>query len=186
VRGFELAAVEKVQGNLDMIDKQQKDVVNFTRDTAIALTSIFAAPTLTADFAWFALSTSLAAEGVLGKEDETRMDRVDKEDEAATLGRQHTYAQVLMANGFAPTVTPAEFQAACPPGVAIADTNGNLKPFSELIKQGNKGLEAFERWATTNGMGKENLSLGTLSSKTAGWFEGGNKRARQRALAFDS
>ncbi|SNT62131.1 hypothetical protein SAMN05216276_108810 [Streptosporangium subroseum] len=187
VRGFELAAVEKVQGNLDMIDKQQKDVVNFTRDTAIALVSIFAAPTLAYDFAWLALSTSLAAEGAFGEEDETRMDRSDKEDDLATLGRQHTYAQVLMANGFAPKVTPAEFQAACPPGVAIADTKGNLKPFSELAKQGNKGLEAFERWAAANGMGsKEDLSIGKLSDDTASWFEGGNKRGRQRSLAFDS
>ncbi|MEV6860065.1 hypothetical protein AB0M44_03520 [Streptosporangium subroseum] len=64
---------------------------------------------------------------------------------------------------------------------------GNLKPFSELAKQGNKGLEAFERWATANGMGsKEDLSIGKLSDDTASWFEGGNKRGRQRSLAFDS
>jgi transcriptional regulator with XRE-family HTH domain len=46
-----------------------------------------------------------------------------------------------------------EFQAPCPPGIAIADANGNLRPFSELLKQGDRGLAAFERWATANGMG---------------------------------
>lgn len=187
VRGFELAAVEKVQGNLDTIDKQQKGVVNFTRDTAIALTSIFAAPTLAYDFAWFALSTSLAADGAFGDEDETRVERSDKKDGIETLGRQHTYTQVLMANGFAPKVTPAEFQATCPPGVAVADAQGNLRPFSELIKQGNKGLEAFEKWAAANGMGgKDELSLGDLSSAMADRFESRNKRGRERGLAFDS
>lgn len=187
VRGFELAAVEKVQGNLDMIDKQRKDVMNFTRDTAIALTSIFAAPTLAYDFAWFALSTTLAADGAFGEEDETRVERSDKKDGIETLGRQHTYAQMLMANGFVPKVTAAEWQAACPPGVAIADAEGNLKPFSELVKQGNKGLEAFEKWIVANGMGSGNeLSAGELSNRTANRFDGGNKRARERALAFDS
>ncbi|MET8337629.1 hypothetical protein ABZV14_32205 [Streptosporangium canum] len=187
VRGFERAAVEKVQGNLDMIDKQHKDVVNFTRDTAIALTSIFAAPTLAYDFAWFALSTTLAADGAFGEEDETRVERADKEDGIATLGRQHTYAQMLMANGFVPKVTPAEWQAACPPGVTITDAKGNLQSFSELVKQGNKGLESFERWAAANGMGsKEDLSVGKLSDDMANAFESRNKRGRERGLAFDT
>ncbi|MDP9865711.1 MULTISPECIES: DUF6571 family protein [Streptosporangium] len=187
VRGFERAAIEKVQGNLDMIDKQRKDVVNFTRDTAIGLTSIFAAPTLAYDFAWLALSTSLSAEGAFGEEDETRMDRADKADGIETLGRQHAYAQILMANGFAPKVTPAEFQAACPPGVAVADAHGNLKPFSELIKQRNKGLEAFEKWIVANGMdSKDELSLGNLSGAMADRFESRNKRGKERGLAFDS
>ncbi|MFI6454019.1 hypothetical protein ACIBF6_20960 [Streptosporangium amethystogenes] len=187
VRGFELAAVEKVQGDLDMVDEQRKNLVNFTRDTAIALTSIFAAPTLAYDFAWFALSTTLAADGAFGDEDETRMDKANKDDRAATLSRQHTYAQLLMANGFAPKVTPAEFQASCPPGVSIIDAKGDLRPFAELAKQGNKGLESFERWAAANGMGGDGkFLLGELSSRTANRFEGGNKRARERALAFDS
>ncbi|WP_326643529.1 hypothetical protein OG884_07570 [Streptosporangium sp. NBC_01755] len=187
VRGFELAAVEKVQGNLDMIDKQRKDTVNFLRDAAIGLASTLYAPNLVWGFGWLALSTSLSAEGAFGKEDETRMDKANKDDRAATLSRQHTYAQLLMANGFTPKVTAAEFQASCPPGVSIIDAKGNLRPFAELIKQGNKGLESFERWAVANGMGSEaKLSLGRLSNDTASWFEGSNKRGRERALAFDS
>ncbi|MBB2911271.1 hypothetical protein FHS43_002536 [Streptosporangium becharense] len=187
VRGFELAAVEKVQGNLDMIDKQQQDVVKFLRDASIGLTGTLFSPTLGVGFGWLALSTSLSAEDNFGKDDETRMDRVNKGDRTETLGRQHTYAQVLMANGFTPKVTPAEFQAAHPSDVAITDAKGNLKPFSELIKHGNRGLEAFEKWAVANGMGgDEEFLLGELSSRTALRFDGGNKRGRDRALAYDS
>ncbi|WP_329084851.1 hypothetical protein [Streptosporangium sp. NBC_01469] len=187
VRGFELGAVEKVQGNLDAIDKQQKDTFNFFRDATIGLVSIYASPVKAADFAWYALSTSFSGYGAFIEEDKTRMDQVTKNERTATLGRQHTYAHILMANGFDLKVTPAEFQATCPPGVAIADAKGNLKPFSELIKQGNEGLEAFERWAVLNGMGsREKLSIGKLSDDTANWFEGGNKRGRERSLAFDS
>lgn len=187
VRGFELAAIEKVQGNLDMIDKQRDDLLTFLRDTAIGVTSVLPGQPASMGLGWLALSTSLSAEGAFGGDDETRMDLVDKEDDLATLGRQHTYAQVLMANGFAPKVTPAEFQATCPPGVAIADANGDLKPFSELIKQGNRGLEAFEKWAAANGMGGDDeLSLGVLSNRFADSFESRNKRGRERGLAFDS
>ncbi|MEV8631950.1 hypothetical protein AB0395_09855 [Streptosporangium sp. NPDC051023] len=186
-RGFELAAVEKVQGNLDMIDKQRKDTQNFFRDAGIGLVSMYAAPTKVAEYAWYALSTYLSADGAFGEGDETRMDRVNKQSSVETLGRQHTYAQILMANGFAPTITPADFQAVHPFDVPIADAKGNLKPFSELIKEGNRGLEAFEKWATTNGMGgKDELAPGKLSADTAGWFEGGKGRGQERALAFDS
>ncbi|MGW0060881.1 hypothetical protein ACWDTT_13265 [Streptosporangium sandarakinum] len=186
VRGFERAAVEKVQGNLDMIDKQQDDLVGFIRDTAIGVTSIFAAPTLAADFTWLALSTTFAAKGAFGGDDETRVEKADKQDTIDTLGRQHTYAQILMANGFKPKVTPSDYQSECPPGVAIADGNGKLRPFEDLMKQGNRGLEAFEKWTIANGMGSEDeSSLGQLSSRYADAFESRNKRGRERALAFD-
>ncbi|MEV7010508.1 DUF6571 family protein [Streptosporangium sp. NPDC051022] len=187
VRGFELGAVEKVQGNLDMLDKQREDVLLFIRDTGIGLANTLTAATLAEGFIWLTLSTSLSAQGTFGGEDETRMDQVNKEDDAETLGRQHTFAQVLMANGFTPKMTPAEFDALYSPAVAVADAHGNLKPFSELIKEGNKGLESFEKWAAANGMGSDDeLSLGQLSDGMANRFEGGNKRGRERALAYDS
>ncbi|MEU4537024.1 hypothetical protein AB0G15_19360 [Streptosporangium sp. NPDC023825] len=190
VRGFELAAIEKVQGNLDIADKKQADLMKYLRDTTIGVAGLFA-PTKAASYFWtlvgFSFSTYDAAGDIFGEEDETRVDLADKKDSIETLGRQHTYAQILMVNGFTPKVTPAEFQATCPPGVAIADAKGNLKPFSELIKQGNEGLEAFERWTVANGMGSHgDLSLGVLSSRSADAFESRNKRGRERALAFDS
>ncbi|MFI7534898.1 DUF6571 family protein [Streptosporangium sp. NPDC049376] len=190
VRGFELAAVEKVQGNLDKLDKQQADALKYLRDTAVGAAGLYLSPTVAASYFWtlvgFSLSTYDTANDIFGEE-ETRVDRADKKDAIETLGRQHAYAQILMANGFKPKVTPTEFQAACPPGVAVADANGDLKPFSELIKQGNKGLEAFERWIAANGMGsKDELSLGDLSGAMADRFESRNKRGRERGLAFDS
>ncbi len=191
LRGFELAAIKKVQGNLDKVDKKQADTFKYLRDTAVGVAGLYLSPTVAASYFWtlmgFSLSTYDTANDVFGEEEETRVDRADKKDSIETLGRQHTYAQILMANGFTPKVTLAEWQANCPPGVAIADAKGNLKPFSELIKQGNKGLESFERWMAANGMGsKDELSLGDLSSAMADRFESRNKRGRGRALAFDS
>ncbi|MGJ6964224.1 hypothetical protein ACSDR0_20155 [Streptosporangium sp. G11] len=190
VRGFELAAIEKIQGTLDIADKKQADMMKYLRDTTIGVAGLFA-PAKAASYFWtlvgFSFSTYDTAGDIFGEEDETRVDLADKKDAIETLGRQHTYAQILMANGFTPKVTPAEWQELCPPGVAIADVKGNLKPFSELIKQGNKGLEAFEKWAAANGMGSnDELSLGRLSSQMANQFESLNKRGRERGLAFDS
>ncbi|MER5644295.1 hypothetical protein [Streptosporangium sp. NPDC002524] len=204
VRGFELAAVEKVQGDLDAIDEQQKDTFNFFRDATIGVASMYVGAGPVAAYAWYALSTGLSGYGAFIEDEETRMDRADEADRVATLGRQHMYAQMLMANGFVPKVTPAEFQAGRasivdakgnlkpfselikPPGVPLTDAKGNLRPSFELTKEGNEGLEAFERWAVANGMGNNDLSVGDLSEKMASRFEGGNKRGRERGLAYDS
>jgi len=204
VRGFELAAVEKVQGDLDAIDEQQKDTFNFFRDATIGIASMYIGSGQVAAYAWYALSTGLSGYGAFIEDDETRMDRANAAERVATLGRQHMYAQMLMANGFVPKVTPAEFQAGRasivdakgnlkpfselikPPDVPLTDAKGDLRPPSELVKKGNEGLEAFERWAVTNGMGsKDDLSVGDLSEKMASRFEGGNKRGRERGLAYD-
>jgi hypothetical protein len=185
VRGFEEAAAEKVRGELDALDEQAKKLQGFALDSALGVGGLLieGAP---GQLAWLALSTGFSAKDAFGPEDEKRVDTRNKTDWHAALGRQHTFAQALMASGYTPKVTPAEYQAACPPGVAVADSEGNLRPFPELLKQGNKGLVAFEKWATANGMGGDDeFSVGGLSSGMANWFESGNKRGEDRALAFD-
>ncbi|MEU8036290.1 hypothetical protein [Streptosporangium sp. NPDC049078] len=206
VRGFELAAVEKVQGNLDSIDEQAKDTFNFFRDAAIGIASMYIGSGAVWAYGWYALSTGLSGYGAFIEDDpETRMDRTNAAERVATLGRQHMYAQILMANGFVPKVTPAEFQAdrasitdakgnlkpfselIKPPDVPLTDAKGNLRPPSELVAKGDEGLKAFERWMIANGMGKdETLSLGELSNRTANRFDGGTKRGQERTSVFDS
>ncbi|WP_449063588.1 DUF6571 family protein [Planomonospora algeriensis] len=144
VRGFELAAAEKLRGSLDVADEQSKKLLNFTVGTTLGVTGL-GVPTMTGQVAWLALSTGFSGIDAFGPEAEKRVDKLDKTEWHTALGRQHTLAQTLMAGGFVPKVTPAEYQAACPPGVAITDEEGNLRPFPELLKQGNKGLVAFER-----------------------------------------
>ncbi|MCC5579045.1 hypothetical protein IMZ11_25805 [Microtetraspora sp. AC03309] len=186
VRGFEMGAAEKVQGDLDTLDEQSKKVRQFVVNSAIGVTGL-AIPGMGGQVFWLALSTGLSIVDTFGPEDEKRTDGLRKEAAIATLGRQHTLALALMANGFTPKVTPAEYQASCPPGVAIADANGDLKPFAELIKQGNAGLEAFERWATANGLGSDDeLSVGGLSVLLADSFESRTGRGKERAMAYDT
>ncbi|GGL42140.1 hypothetical protein GCM10014719_49300 [Planomonospora parontospora subsp. antibiotica] len=185
VRGFEVAAAEKVRGELDALDEQAKKLEGFALDLGLGVGGL-AFETVPGQLAWLALSTGFSGKDAFLPEDEKRVEKLDKNDGEVTLGRQHAIVQTLMANGFKPKVTPAEYQAACPPGVAIADAEGNLRPFSDLLKQGNKGLVAFEKWADLNGMGgSDNLSVGKLASDMADSFESRNQRGRERGLAFD-
>jgi hypothetical protein len=185
-RGFEMAAAETVQGNLDSIDEQREKINGLILDSALGVGGFFVPFEQAGQVAWFALSTGFSANDALSSVPDTRVNRNTKANRALALGRQHVIADSLMANGFPAKVTPAEFQAQCPPGVAIADANGNLRPFPEIRKSGNAGLEAFERWASQNSMGtEEKLALGRLSAQLADDFQGPEGRALPRALAFD-
>ncbi|WP_326640411.1 hypothetical protein OG884_36195 [Streptosporangium sp. NBC_01755] len=186
VRGFEMAAAEKVRGTMDVADAQAQKLNSFAIGATLGVTGL-GVPGMAGQLTWLALGTGFSGKDAFLSEDQKRVDKLDKADGNATLGRQHALAQTLIANGFAPKVTPAEYQATCPPGVAIADDEGNLRPFPDLLKQGDKGLVAFEKWADANGMGgRDRFSVGNLSSRMANWFEGGNGRGRQRALVFDN
>ncbi|GIH99188.1 hypothetical protein Pta02_11970 [Planobispora takensis] len=185
VRGFEVAAAEKVRGELDALDEQVKKLQGFALDSALGVGGLLIEG-VPGQLAWLALSTGFSGKDAFWPEAEKRTDKLNQAEWHTALGRQHTFAQLLMASGFTPKVAPGEYQAACPPGVAIADADGNLRAFPELLKQGNKGLAAFEKWADVNGMGSDDeLSVGWLSSGMADWFESGNGRGKHRALAFD-
>ncbi|WP_068927463.1 DUF6571 family protein [Planobispora rosea] len=185
VRGFEVAAAENVRGELDALDEQAKKLQGFALDLGLGVGGLLVEG-VPGQLAWFALSTGFSGKDAFWPEEEKRVDKLNSAEWRAALGRQHTFAQALMAGGFTPKVTPAEYQATCPPGVAITDAEGNLRPFSELLKQGNAGIVAFEKWAAINGVGSpDKLSVGGLSDRMALEFEGGNKQGKDRALAFD-
>jgi hypothetical protein len=98
-----------------------------------------------------------------------------------------------MDAGFVPKVSPREYQASCPPGVAIADGDGRLRPFAEIaIKYdednkptlNNDGLQSLDKWLIVNGMGKEKKLLGGLSEDFASNFDGNKSQANSRASGY--
>ncbi|MBB6472917.1 hypothetical protein [Sphaerisporangium rubeum] len=103
-----------------------------------------------------------------------------------TLGRQHTIAQALLNAGFHPDATPSEYDTTSRSGIKLADQNGNLRPFSEIIDLGTTGYDELDRWFIANGMGgKENLAFGQLTNRYADRFEGRKERGMLRSLEFD-
>ncbi|GII78780.1 hypothetical protein Sru01_37620 [Sphaerisporangium rufum] len=96
-----------------------------------------------------------------------------KDDELETLGRQHTIASSLMAMGFTAKVSISNFQATLPTGVRLADDQGNLLPFTEILKQGKPALGALQDWYRRNGMGEgDEMAIGEQARKLADLFDG--------------
>ncbi|MER6826948.1 hypothetical protein ABT352_13270 [Streptosporangium sp. NPDC000563] len=88
VRGFELAAIEKVRGDLDAIEEQKKDTFNFFfRDATIGVASMHIGSGAAWAYAWlrYALSTCLSGYGAFFENDEPRMDRADAAERVTAL-----------------------------------------------------------------------------------------------------
>ncbi|MEO3858061.1 hypothetical protein [Acrocarpospora sp. B8E8] len=169
-----------------MFDERNKKLQGFVFNSVLSAGGLVVPGAVAGQVVWLAVTTGFSAKDAFGSAEATRVGKLNADIGNATLGRQHTFAQMLMSNGVTPKVTPADFQAAEPQLVGVANENGDLKPFSELLKQGNRGLEAFEKWATANGMGNaDRLSVGNLSEVMAGWFEGSQTRGMLRAGAYD-
>ncbi|XVQ83346.1 hypothetical protein ACQP2K_31585 [Microbispora siamensis] len=179
VRGFELAAAEKHLKALDdaaerndMADDMAWDVSQLVLGKALPQGELL----------WLMLDQSRGLMDNLGPDEETNVERLRDSDDAETLGRQHTVAGLLLGAGFPAAVSPKDYQAACPPGVAIADDEGNLRPFPAISQSGNQGLRALDQWFIANGLGgDEQLSLGQSSQRWADRFDGSKQRAQGRA-----
>lgn len=183
VRGFELAANEKFARAADDAAETKDKWVSLTVGTAFTITGYGIAAEAGGKL-WDALSTGYSALDTFKPAPPTEVDKVRSTDDLETLGRQHAIAQSLMDAGFPPKITPHEYQATCPPGVAITDGNGRLRPFEEIVKSGEQGLRALDRWLLENGMGSDKASLGDLSEDLATSFDGHKDRSGVRAPLY--
>ncbi|GAA1006058.1 hypothetical protein Aple_041030 [Acrocarpospora pleiomorpha] len=171
VRGTELAAAVRVLDPEDERVKGAEDAESFLAGGALAVLGL-AHPLSAIPRAWTALSTGVSVYYTYGRDPEEKVDKLLESDEAKTLGRRHEMAQLLIKQGFTPQVPPA--------GI-IADSNGGLRPFSDIQQQGAAGVRAFDQWMVDNGMGKGRpLSLGELTAQQASRFTGGKGDAYTR------
>ncbi|MFC0863490.1 hypothetical protein ACFHYQ_14410 [Sphaerimonospora cavernae] len=185
VRGFELAAAEALGRPIDQAADDAGDAWSFGFGTALGVGGL-AVPGMGGAIFWTALSSGWSAYDTYEDESPSKMEEIRRTDEAETLGRQHAIAQALMDAGFPAKVTPRDYQADCPPGAAIADANGRLRPFGDIAKSGNPGLRALDQWFITNGQGsRDRNTIGERTSELSDVFDGRKSRARSRALEFD-
>ncbi|GII62537.1 hypothetical protein Skr01_26220 [Sphaerisporangium krabiense] len=185
VTGLQLAATEKIGKAKDDAEEQASKAFSWVSGNMLGAVGL-AVPGMAGAVFWTALSTEWSTIDTYKPEKEKEVEKIRSADDLATLGRQHAIAQSLMDAGFKPKVSPHDYQATCPPGVAISDDNGNLRPFADIAKSGDKGLVALDRWFLENGMnGVESQSLGGRSDHFATTHEGRKIRAKSRALQFD-
>jgi hypothetical protein len=186
VYGFELAAAEKSANAIDEAAAEASKDTSFELGTTLGLAGIGVPAGLAGAMFWTLLSAGVAAADTYKPDLESEAKKLRNADDVETLGRQHTIAQAMMDSGFAPKISPQEYDAGHPPGIAIADGNGRLRPFSEIVKSGEIGLRSLDRWFINNGMGSgDKHSLGEGASEFAAVFDGRKARARSRALTFN-
>lgn len=186
VRGFELAAAEALGRPIDQDADDAGDAWSVGVGTALGVAGL-AIPGMGGAMFWTALSSGWSAYDTYKDEPPPKVEEIRRTDEKETLGRQHAIAQALMDAGFPAKVTPRDYQAACPPGVAIADADGRLRPFEDIAKSGDTGLRALDQWFITNGLGgRDKNSFGDMTRFWADRFDGRKDEARARALQYSS
>ncbi|WP_371784795.1 hypothetical protein [Streptosporangium subroseum] len=182
VRGFELAAAVRVLKPMDESVKNAQDAESLILGTAmgvIGLISPFSAIART----WTALSTGVAVNDTYSPDTEEESARLLELDDAETLGRQYTVAQLLVKQGFTIKVPPAQISNG--QGALIVDKKGNLLPFLDIANKGEVALKALDQWYIDNGMGSGNkVSMGDLSRLQADNFDGRKQPALRRASAY--
>ncbi|TQS25103.1 hypothetical protein [Microbispora sp. KK1-11] len=181
VRGFELAAAEKHLKALD--DVAERNAI--ADDMAWDVSQLVLGKALPqGELLWLMLDQGRGLLNNIGPGDETNVERLRDSDNAETLGRQHTVAGLLLGAGFPAGVSPKDYQAACPPGVAIADGEGNLRPFPAIAQSGNQGLRALDQWFIANGLGGDKNSFGEVTRFLADRFDGRKDAAQRRAAIY--
>ncbi|GII27343.1 DUF6571 family protein [Planotetraspora mira] len=184
VRGQELAAEEKFAKAADDAAEQLDKAKSFGVGTAIGIAGL-AIPGMTGAVLWTALGTGMSAFDTYKSDAETESAKTEKTDREQTLGRQHIIAQSMIDAGFALQISPQDYQATCPPGVAIADGSGRLRPFRDIVQSGEDGLRALDGWLMMNTLKDKDLrTFGELTRLLADLFDGRKDVARKRALLY--
>ncbi|MEU9884143.1 hypothetical protein [Sphaerisporangium sp. NPDC051011] len=184
VRGLQLAAREKLGKAVDDAAEEFDKIRSFVIGTGMGLAGIFP-PLDGIPVTWTAVSTAWSAIDGFKPDDLTEVEKIRTADELETLGRQHAITQSLLAAGFKAKISPQEYQAMCPPGISITDGNGKLRSFADILKFGNDGLNALDRWFIENGLNGQKSSLGDTSRFLADRFDGRKDYANTRARVFE-
>lgn len=185
VRGLELAAATAARAPADDRRAAASDAASVGSGGLLGIVGMVVPGGTAGQALWTALSTGWSAYDTYKSEEPPEKEKLRSADELETLGRRHAVAQSLLDAGFRPTLSPQEYQATCPPGVAIADAQGKLRPFTDIARSGEPGLQALDRWFIANGLGKDDkLALGELSGRFSDRFDGRKQHAEQRARHF--
>jgi hypothetical protein len=175
VRGTELAAAVHVLQPEDERAEGAEKAESFVAGATLAVLGLVS-PFTTIPVTWTALSTGVSAYYTYGRESEEKAEKLRESADTVKLGRRHEMALLLIKQGFAPQT---------PPGGIIADSNGNLRPFDEILQRGTEGMQAFDQWMADNGLGKGNpLSLGELAVQQADNYIGSHENAYGRGKIY--
>ncbi|MCW2879809.1 MAG: hypothetical protein JWQ95_3909, partial [Sphaerisporangium sp.] len=134
VRGLQLAAREKLGQAKDDAAEEASKAFSWISGNGLGAVGLVLPPTTAVAVSWTVLSTGWSTYDTYKPDTKSQVEKIREADELETLGRQHAAVQSLMDAGFTPRISPRDYQATCPPGVAIVDGNGRLRPFADILK----------------------------------------------------
>ncbi|WP_203967931.1 hypothetical protein [Sphaerisporangium melleum] len=185
-RGLQLAARDKWDNAKDQAEDEDGKMFSWVSGNALGAAGLIIPGGPAGAAAWTALSTAWSTYDTYKPDTESEAAKSRRADELETLGRQHYIAQTLMNIGFQATVSPQDFQSKHPSVIPIADTGGQLLPFTDILKNGKEGLESLDRWFIENGMGgQDDMSLGKISERLSDRYNGQKSISSARAHLFD-
>jgi hypothetical protein len=178
VAGLQLAAEEKVRGQMDDRDVRERKLLQQLVGVEFAAAG-FAAPNgIANELLW---ETSLfGGEQQVGDVidqlgNTTRVDKLRREDAQATLAAHYDVVRTMLDHGYQLDVTPLEFSTS---HTSIVDGSGSLLSYGALVKDSAK-LTAYRAWLRANGMGGvHDSAFGEVSLGAADRLVGAKKRTR--------
>ncbi|MEU8268872.1 DUF6571 family protein [Sphaerisporangium sp. NPDC049002] len=181
--GLQLAAAETLGKKKDDAAEQASKAFSWASGNGLGLLGLFVPETAGAVL-WTALSTGWSTYDTVKASEQKEIDKIQSADNLETLGRRHAIAQSLLDAGFPPKISPKDFETTRPAGVPISDSSGRLRPFSDIVKHGNKGLDALESWLIENGQDNDKRALGGLAEDLAAQFDGHRTFNKARGLEY--
>ncbi|MET8143363.1 DUF6571 family protein [Sphaerisporangium sp. NPDC005288] len=184
VRGFQLAARKTYASAKDEAVEEYSKVRSFLIGTGMGVAGLVP-PFEAIPITWTSLSTAWSAADTFKPEEIKEMEKVATADKRENLGRKHSIMQSFLDAGLKANISPGDYQASHPTSVAIADGNGRLRPFADILKSGKNGMLSLDRWFIENGLGSEHSSLASSTKKLADTFNGGKTTAEAQTEVFD-
>jgi hypothetical protein len=182
VAGLQLAAEEKVRGDMDNRDARERKLLQ--QLIGIEFSGVgFAAPAgVTNELLW---ETGLfASEQQVGNAMDrlsatTRVDKLRQSELQATLAAHYDVVRSMLDHGYSLDVTPTKYSAS---HASIVDGSGHLLSYAALARDPAK-MAAYRGWLRANGMGgAHDNAFGELSQGAANRFVGTKNRTRDTAV----
>jgi hypothetical protein len=186
VGGLQLAAEETSVKVKDDTAEQAGKAFSWVSGNTLGLIGIFVPGEIAGAALWTALSTGWSSFDTYKPAKETETEKLGNTDRIETLGRKHAIAQLLMDTGMRPHVSPLDYETAHRSVTSIADDQGKLRPFADIIGDGEAGLLALDRWFIENGLGAKQQSIGRSAKMLADTYNGGKVTSQAQGRTFET
>jgi hypothetical protein len=183
ITGLQLAAEEKVRGELDKQDEDSRKMTQHLLGAESSALGFFGPEVLGLEVIFEAglYAVGEASGAALDAVGNPRTKALSRQEAALALSGHYNIVKALLDGGYKLEVTPADFSKAHP---SIVDSSGHLLSWGDLAKDTNR-LKSYKDWLQANGMASgADDSFGRLSVKASHEFLGGKDDGQMAAQGW--